>query len=280
VSAWGFFGFGFAELGTVTPLPQPGNAKPRLFRWKESHAMVNRMGFNNHGAPALAEWLADIGVERGNFTDQLGIPLGVSIGKNKWTPLERAVEDYLVCFDQVAPVADYVAVNISSPNTPGLRDLQAADELGKITKALVARAKEQNPADPLPVFVKLSPDLATEDLDAAVGVCEDTGVAGLIATNTTLARENLSGFDAMKELEPGGLSGAPLTERALGVVEQIRSRTPLPLIGCGGIMTPADAQRFFDAGADLVEVLTGFIYNGPALVRGINNLTKPTRSRR
>jgi dihydroorotate dehydrogenase len=289
-SAWAAFGFGFAELGTVTPLPQPGNAKPRLYRWKASQAFVNRMGFNNHGALALAEWLTEVGVQRGNFADQLGIPMGISIGKNKWTPLENAVEDYLACFDAVAPVADYIAVNISSPNTPGLRDLQASSELRKITTALTSRAQEcfesekrgfetdwqakpgnpPQPAFPVPVFVKFAPDLADEDLYSAIEVCEDTGVSGIIATNTTLSRENLKGFDELKSMEPGGLSGAPLTDRAVGVVEKVRARTTLPIIGCGGIMTPHDARRFFDAGADLLEVFTGFIYNGPALIRAVN----------
>lgn len=268
--AWAGLGFGFAELGTVTAQPQPGNPKPRVFRAKQSQAIINRMGFNNSGAEALAARLAGWGVQRGN--NALGIPIGISIGKTKVTPLEDAVADYLTSFRLLADKADYVAVNISSPNTPGLRELQDADHLRELTRALVAEAERLDEDNPVPVFVKLAPDLATEALYQAIGVCELAGVSGLIATNTTLERGGLVGDDQALADQAGGMSGAPLTERAHQVVSRITRRTELPVIGVGGIMTPADAQAMFDAGASLVQVYSGFIYNGPALVAGINQL--------
>ena len=277
--AWASLGFGFAELGTVTALAQPGNPAPRLFRVPEIEAFVNRMGFNNDGAAALAAKLDAMGVERGNH--RLGLPVGVSLGKTKTVPLEAAVADYLAAFDAVAGVADYVAINVSSPNTPGLRDLQAADELARLTNALTRRAATRA-AVPVPIFVKVAPDLTDDALLDVVRVCEAAGVAGLIAVNTTTARPDAAGVTpttAAVLAETGGLSGAPLTARALEVVRGLRGATDLPLIASGGIMTPADAQAMFDAGAVLVQVLSGFIYNGPALTRGINRLTVPDRRR-
>lgn len=275
--AWASLGFGFAELGTVTAQAQPGNPAPRLFRAPEIEAFVNRMGFNNAGAAALAARLGAMGVERGN--NRLGLPVGVSLGKTKAVPLEAAVADYLLAFDAVAPVADYVAINVSSPNTPGLRELQAADELARLTEALTRRAALWS-ANPVPIFVKVAPDLPDEALLDVVRVCEATGVAGLIAVNTTVARPGAAGLKprtAAVLAEAGGLSGAPLAARALDVVRGLRGATSLPLIASGGIMTPADAQAMFDSGAALVQVLSGFIYSGPALVRGINRLTVPDR---
>jgi len=277
--AWASLGFGFAELGTVTALAQPGNPAPRLFRVPELSAFVNRMGFNNAGAAALATRLESMGAERGN--GRLGLPIGISIGKTRVVPLEGAIADYLASFDAVAPVADYVAVNVSSPNTPGLRDLQAADELARLTDALTRRAA-QIAANPVPVFVKVAPDLDDDALQDVIQVCEDTGIAGLIAVNTTTARPWITyppySDDTARTLaETGGLSGSPLTARALEVVRGLRSATSLPLIASGGVMTPADAQALFDAGAVLVQVLSGFIYTGPALTRGINRLTVPDR---
>ncbi len=268
--AWAGMGFGFAELGTVTAMPQPGNEKPRVFRARASEGVVNRMGFNNDGAQALADRLTGWGVRRGN--QALGIPLGVSIGKNKVVELDGAIENYLASFDVLAPLADYVAVNVSSPNTPGLRKLQDGDQLRDLTRALVARAVELDAANPVPIFVKLAPDLETDALYEAIGVCELAGVSGLIATNTTLSRDGLAAADKALVDEAGGLSGAPLTNKALRVVERIVAHTELPVMGAGGIMTPGHAQAMFDAGAKLVQVYTGFIYNGPALVTGINAL--------
>lgn len=273
--SWSGMGVGHIELGTVTPRPQPGNQLPRLFRAPASHAIVNRMGFNNEGVDALGERLETWGVRRGQRT--LGAVVGVSIGKNKTTPLEDAVEDYLICQARLEGLADYLAINVSSPNTPGLRSLQEADALGELCRELVEEAEALNPGDPTPIFVKVAPDLTSEALDELVGVVEDAGVSGLLATNTTLARHGLGASDQHLADEAGGLSGAPLTLRAREVVAHLAARTRLPIIGVGGIMTPADAQAMFAAGASLVQVYTGFIYSGPALVRGINQLPTPGR---
>ncbi|NLE97678.1 MAG: quinone-dependent dihydroorotate dehydrogenase [Propionibacterium sp.] len=263
--AWARLGFGFAELGTVTARAQPGNPRPRLFRGPASGAIVNRMGFNNEGAAALAERLRGHGVARGNMA--AGIPLGVSIGKTKVVPTEEATDDYLRSLEQVAPVADYVAVNVSSPNTPGLRSLQAAKEIEALLGALTARAAELGA---IPVFVKLAPDLEPATLEDTLAVIAASDVAGVIATNTTLSRDGLDHDDGHLAYEAGGLSGAPLTARALAFVERLAARVPLPVMGVGGIMTPRDAGRMFDAGAELVQIYTGFIYEGPALIRGIH----------
>jgi len=216
-------------------------------------------------------------VRRGN--NALDYPVGVSIGKTKATPLEDAVDDYLHSLRTIAPYADYVAINVSSPNTPGLRSLQDREALTQLTTALVSTAAELNPADPLPVFVKLAPDLAPYDVGGLIAACQDTGISGLIATNTTTAREYLHPSELHLANQAGGLSGAPLTRKALRMVESVAAQTDLPIMGVGGIMTPADAQAFFDAGASLVQIYTGFIYNGLALVRGINTLTYPDRAR-
>ena len=265
--AWAALGFGFAELGTVTARPQPGNDRPRVFRLPASQALVNRMGFNNQGAEALARTLRRAGVARGNLA--AGLPLGISIGKTKVVPLEEAVDDYLASLTAVAGVADYVAINVSSPNTPGLRTLQDAGTLADLVSALVGRAAELA-ADPVPVFVKLAPDLSWVEIDQLLAAAEASGASGVIATNTTLERHGLDPSDAGRAAEAGGLSGAPLTRRALEVVRHVVAHTALPVIGVGGIMTPDDADRMFDAGARLVQLYTGFIYRGPALVSGIN----------
>lgn len=266
--AWAALGFGFAELGTVTAQPQPGNDRPRVFRLRESHALVNRMGFNNLGAAELAATLGAAGVARGNLA--AGIPLGISIGKTKVVALDEAVEDYLTSLSLVAPYADYVAINVSSPNTPNLRSLQDGGVLAELARALVTRSRELS-ADPVPIFVKVAPDLGPGQLDEVLEVCEQAGVAGLIATNTTLARDGLAASDRGRATEPGGLSGAPLTARALEVVGHLAARTALPVIGAGGIMTAEDAARMFEAGARLIQIYTGFIYHGPGLVTAINS---------
>ncbi|SHJ37538.1 dihydroorotate oxidase A [Tessaracoccus bendigoensis DSM 12906] len=266
--AWARFGFGFAELGTVTAHAQPGNPKPRMYRAVASRGIVNRMGFNNHGAAALARTLRDKGVARGNGA--LGIPVGISIGKTKATPLGAATDDYLESLRLLAPLADYVAVNVSSPNTPGLRSLQAAGELASLVSALTTEAAALSER-PVPVFVKLAPDLEGSDLAETIAVLNDSAVSGLIATNTTLARDGLAPSDQGLAGEAGGLSGAPLTTRALSFVEHLASSTRLPVMGVGGIMTPADGVRMFEAGASLVQLFTGFIYEGPALISGIHD---------
>lgn len=269
VRAWSALGFGFAELGTVTARAQPGNDRPRLFRLPQSRAIVNRMGFNNAGAAALARRLAATGVHRGNGA--VGMPVGVSIGKSKVTPLEEAAEDYLASLRLLSTHADYLAVNVSSPNTPGLRALQDADNLTALLRSLTTEAARlADGASPVPVFVKLAPDLTDEALEQTVDVVERSGVAGLIATNTTLSRAGVDPREADRAAEAGGLSGAPLTVRAREVVAFLAARTDLPVIGVGGVMTVDDGQALLDAGARLIQLYTGFIYAGPGLVTGLN----------
>ncbi|MBV1850404.1 quinone-dependent dihydroorotate dehydrogenase [Catellatospora tritici] len=250
--AWPALGFGFVEVGTVTAHAQPGNDRPRLFRLPSSQAVINRMGFNNEGAHALAKRLAQLG--------PLGVPLGISLGKSKVTPLEDAVADYRASYDALRDFGDYFAVNVSSPNTPGLRSLQDKDSLDAILAAL---------SGPKPVLVKIAPDLTEQAIAELLEVCLARGVAGLIATNTTLSRDGVAAADQGTAGQAGGLSGAPLTERAHKVVSFVHTETAgqLPIVGVGGLMTPDDVTRMFDAGASLVQLYTGFIYHGPALVR-------------
>jgi dihydroorotate dehydrogenase len=252
--AWPALGFGFVEAGTVTAHAQPGNDKPRVFRLRESEAVINRMGFNNAGAAALAERLHRLG--------PLDVPLGISLGKSKITPLESAVEDYLMSYRLLRPYADYIAVNVSSPNTPGLRTLQDKSHLAALVGALVGKT---------PVLVKIAPDLTEPAIAEVLEVCLTYGAAGIIATNTTLGRDGLAAADQPRAAEAGGLSGRPLTERARKVVHFVHEETGgrLPVIGVGGIIEPDDAARLFDAGASLVQLYTGFVYRGPALVRAI-----------
>ncbi len=238
--AWPAFGFGFVEVGTVTAHAQPGNERPRLFRLPEKEAVINRMGFNNGGAAALAARLQ-------GFKSQ--VPLGISLGKSKVTPLAEAAGDYRASYELLAPYADYIAVNVSSPNTPGLRELQDRSHLDEILTALKGD---------VPILVKIAPDLTEPAIAEALQVCTDNGVAGVIATNTTIAHDG----------PQGGLSGAPLKHRAREVVAFIHRESALPVIGVGGIMSADDAARMFDAGASLIQLYTGFVYHGPALVRG------------
>jgi dihydroorotate dehydrogenase len=241
-------GFGFVEVGTLTPRAQPGNPRPRLFRLPAHRALINRMGFNNGGAEAAAQRLRRV-------RDRPG-PLGVNIGKNKDTPLERAADDYLACVDALGGVADYLVVNASSPNTPGLRALQEPERLAALLGAIRARTQR-------PVFLKIAPDLEPEAIDAAVDTAAACGVAGLICTNTTVARPVVGRHAG----EPGGLSGAPLRELATAVVRRAYRRAAgrLAIIGVGGIFTADDAYAMIRAGAALVQVYTGFIYEGPGL---------------
>ncbi|WP_328823461.1 quinone-dependent dihydroorotate dehydrogenase [Metallococcus carri] len=264
VRAWPAMGFGHVELGTVTAQAQPGNERPRLFRLQDSRAIINRMGFNNHGAPALATTLREAGA--------VGIPVGVSIGKTKVTPVEDATEDYLTSLRALDGLADYVAVNVSSPNTPGLRSLQDKEPLALLLAEIVTAATElarARGAAPTPVFVKIAPDLTDGAIDDVLEVAQRADASGIIATNTTLSRDGLAAADLPLASETGGLSGAPLTRRSRYVVQRVAAATSLPVIGVGGVMTGADARALADAGASLVQIYTGFIYRGPALVREV-----------
>jgi dihydroorotate dehydrogenase len=264
VSVAGLFALGFShvEIGTITPRPQPGNDRPRLFRLPEHRALVNRMGFNNEGAEVCARRLAALPAEA-----RLG-PVGVNVGKNKVTPNEEAASDYLACIDRLHPYADYLVVNISSPNTPGLRALQEKAQLDRLLRACVGRLRERAPGKPL--LVKLAPDLAPEALDEAVDVAVAAGVAGIIATNTTLSRAGVEGHPRAKE--QGGLSGAPLEPLATAVVRRCYERAAgrVPIVGAGGVMDAEGAYRKIRAGATLVQVYTGLVYGGPRFVKRLH----------
>ena len=259
-------GFGFIEAGTVTFHPQPGNPRPRLFRLSEDQALINRAGFNNDGAAAFAK---RVGGERPDCV------LGVSIGKSKITPLEEAAGDYLASFELVYDVADYIAVNVSSPNTPQLRELQQAEQLTALLSALQTRGKElqERSQKHVPLLVKLSPDLEQRDLEMVVEVVENLRLDGLIATNTTISRENLR-TDAKRVTAAGegGLSGKPLKSRSTQIIAELYrlTRGRIPLIGVGGVFTAEDAWEKICAGASLVQLYTGFIYQGPRIACDIN----------
>ncbi len=262
IDAFAAMGFGSVEVGTVTPLPQPGNPKPRIFRIPEAHALVNRLGFNNDG---LAAFLAN--VRRARFRRRGGI-LGLNIGKNAATPIERAADDYLACLAGVWPHADYVTVNISSPNTKNLRDLQSEAALGALLSVIAERRDELELAQGrgVPVFVKIAPDLDASQVDAIAGLLVRHRIDGVIATNTTLSR---SAVATMRHAgEAGGLSGAPLLLPANDVVSRLRAALgpSFPIIGVGGVMSAADAIAKRVAGADVVQLYTGLIYSGPSLV--------------
>jgi dihydroorotate dehydrogenase len=268
LAAWAGLGFGHVEAGTVTAHPQPGNPRPRLFRLPRSRAVINRMGFNNAGVHALAERLRRVRAEGG-----AGIPVGVSIGKSKVTPVEEAVGDYLTSVDTLHGLADYLAVNVSSPNTPGLRGLQDAEPLRELLTAVVGRTRELAGAlPPVPVLVKLAPDLSDRALEEALEVATAAGVRGVIATNTTISREGVDPAEQHLAREQGGLSGAPLTLRAREVVRFVAERTELPVIGVGGVLSADDARALLDAGASLVQLYTGLVYAGPRLVREVARL--------
>jgi dihydroorotate dehydrogenase len=261
-------GFGFIEVGTVTNLPQPGNPRPRLFRLPLDKALINRMGFNNDGARAAAESL------RGHSP---ACVLGVNIGKSRAVAVEEATADYLASFESVYQVADYVAVNVSSPNTPGLRQLQNADALYALLQALQARNRElasrsENRA-PLPLLVKIAPDLQEHELEAIADVTARANLAGIIATNTTTTRTGMkSPAGTLEACGQGGLSGAPLRARSTEVIASLYSLTRgrLPIIGVGGIFNAQDAWDKICSGASLIQIYTGFIYEGPGIVRAIN----------
>jgi dihydroorotate dehydrogenase len=259
VPAWQALGFGFVEVGTVTALAQPGNPRPRLFRLARDEALVNRMGFNNEGADVMR-----LRLERLRRRRLLQVPLGVNLGKSKVTPADQAADDYRRSFERLGELADYVVVNISSPNTPGLRDLQRVDEVERIIEAI--QAPNQRLSQPRPLLVKLAPDLADEDAIACARAALQAGCAGLILTNTTIRFEGLlSSTDGMS----GGLSGRPLQSRSTELLAKVRQAIgPGPvLIGVGGVMDPDDAAAKLAAGANLVQIYTGLIYRGPGFVR-------------
>lgn len=262
IEALSNLGFGFIEVGTVTPLPQPGNDKPRMFRLEEDSAIINRMGFNNKGVDTLAERLRLL---RNKHSD---IVVGGNIGKNKNTPNEDAVSDYIKCFDRLFDVVDYFVVNVSSPNTPGLRELQEKEPLMNLLNTLQQRNKKNDISRP--ILLKIAPDLTNEQLDDIVEIVLQTGIAGVIATNTTIDRNGLYTPEKVAN-EAGGLSGKPLTVRSTEVIRYLstKSNKAFPIIGVGGIHSPQDAKDKLEAGASLVQLYTGFIYEGPAIVKRI-----------
>jgi dihydroorotate dehydrogenase len=259
-------GFGFIEVGTVTPLPQPGNPKPRMFRAPEDKALINRMGFNNLGVDVVAERIA--AYRKKASPAQKDLIIGGNIGKNKNTPNEDAVSDYIKCFDRLFDVVDYFVVNVSSPNTPGLRELQEKEPLMYLLNTLQQRNNKNNVSKP--ILLKIAPDLTNEQLDDIVEIVQQTKIAGVIATNTTIDKSSLSN-PKLKE-EAGGLSGAPLTKRSTEVIRYLADKSNLlfPIIGVGGIHSEEDALEKLDAGASLVQLYTGFIYEGPGLIKRIN----------
>ena len=268
IDAFAAMGFGFVEVGTVTPKAQPGNAKPRMFRLPQRDALINRLGFNNDG---LAAFLAN--VQKARFRKSGGgntpMLLGLNIGKNAATPIERAVDDYLACLDGVYPHADYVTINISSPNTANLRSLQSDEALDALLGAVAERrealAIQHNKRSPL--FVKIAPDLDEAQVAVIAATLQRHRMDGVIATNTTLARDSVAGLPHAEEA--GGLSGAPVREASNRVIAQLRAALGkgFPIIGVGGILSAADAKAKIAAGADVVQIYTGLIYRGPALVR-------------
>ena len=258
----GYFGFGFIEIGTLTPKAQPGNDKPRMFRLLADEALINRMGFNNHGVEEAVKNLKN---------RKTNIIVGGNIGKNKITPNEDAVKDYEICFETLFDYVDYFVVNVSSPNTPNLRALQDKEPLTK----LLLRMKELNnkKKNPKAVLLKIAPDLTNEQLDDIILIVKETKIDGIIATNTTISREGLtSNNQQLITIGAGGLSGRPLTLRSREVVKYLvnKSNKAFPIIAVGGIYTAEDAMAMLDAGASLVQVYTGFIYEGPGIVKKIN----------
>lgn len=260
------FGFGFIEIGTVTPRPQPGNEKPRLFRLKEDKAIINRMGFNNGGVEAAVERLQNNG-KVGPTPLRNRVLIGGNIGKNKTTPNDEAVNDYLICFEELFDYVDYFVVNVSSPNTPNLRALQEKKPLTDLLQTLQNKNKLKEKRKP--ILLKIAPDLTNEQLLDIIDIVETTKIDGVIATNTTISREGLT---SSNKVEMGGLSGKPLNKRATEVISFLseKSNNSFPIIGVGGIHSAADALEKLEAGASLVQLYTGFIYEGPGLIKDIN----------
>jgi dihydroorotate dehydrogenase len=255
--AWAALGFGFIEIGTVTARAQPGNPQPRIFRLPAQQALINRLGFNNDGAEAIAHRLHALR-QSGRWP---AVPVGINIGKSKATPLEEATDDYLYSFRMLRDFGDYITLNISSPNTPGLRDLQDPDKLSMLLRAIGTQAG----ASPKPLIVKISPDLSAAALKAILAVCEENGVSGIIATNTTLDHSSIP-----PQLDQaGGVSGAPLRDKSTALVREIAARSTIPVVASGGISDAESALEKFHAGAVLIQLYTGFVYRGPQLLRAI-----------
>ena len=255
--AWAALGFGFIEIGTVTAKGQPGNEKPRLFRFPDQDALINRLGFNNDGADAVAKRLRKLRAS-GRWP---GVPVGINLGKSKVTPLAEAATDYIYSFQRLHPFADYIALNVSSPNTPGLRELQSREQLS----ALLGAVQKENRVARKPLIVKIAPDLLPNELEEIVLACEENEVAGIIATNTTLDHSSIP----TEQDQEGGLSGAPLREKSTEFVHAITARSTIPAIASGGIFDQESARAKFDAGAQLLQIYTGYIYRGPGLLREI-----------
>jgi dihydroorotate dehydrogenase len=257
IPAWAALGFGFVEVGTVTAKPQPGNPKPRIFRYPQEQALINRLGFNNDGADVMAARLRALR-ENGRWP---AIPVGVNLGKSKVTPIDHAVDDYLYSFRLLAPLADYVVLNVSSPNTAGLRTLQEHNALDQLLGAV----RRENERAPKPVLLKIAPDLSLSDLEEVLATSEQNGIAGIIATNTTVDH---SAIPESRD-QTGGLSGQPLRDKSTEFVHAIRSRSQLPIVASGGITDAASAREKLQAGAQLLQVYTGYVYRGPGLLREI-----------
>ena len=256
-----YLGFGFIELGTVTPLPQKGNPQPRLFRLPKDQALINRMGFNNEGVDALVDRLKK---------HKSSMVIGGNIGKNKLTPNDQAVEDYVICFNKLFDHVNYFVVNVSSPNTPGLRDLQDKGPLTNILKTL--QEINLNKQKPKPLFLKIAPDLTEGQLEDIVDIIRSTKLTGIVATNTTISREKLITHNSkINEIGNGGLSGRPVLEQSNRIIKYLRSKlgNSFPIIGVGGIHDVSSAKGKFEAGASLVQIYTGFIYQGPTFIRRI-----------
>ena len=254
IPAWAALGFGFIEIGTVTAKSQAGNPKPRIFRFPEQQALVNRLGFNNDGADVIAERMHKLR-ESGRWP---AVPVGINIGKSKATPLGEAADDYLYSFRLLSEFADYIALNVSSPNTPGLRELQGPAALSQLLRAI----RDENRKNPKPVLVKIAPDLSSNELDELMATCEENEIGGIIATNTTLDH---SSIPSARDQE-GGLSGAPLREKSTAVVRTIAARSTIPVVASGGISDAESAREKFAAGARLLQIYTGYIYRGPRLL--------------
>jgi dihydroorotate dehydrogenase len=255
--AWAALGFGFIEIGTVTAKPQPGNPKPRIFRLPGQQALINRLGFNNDGADAIADRLRRLR----NDEQWPAVPVGINIGKSRATPLEQAKDDYLYSFRLLRDFADYVTLNVSSPNTPGLRELQEPQRLSELLRAIGNEAA----ATQKPVVVKISPDVSAAELKDILAVCEDHRVGAIIATNTMLDHSSVP-----PQLDQaGGLSGAPLREKSTALIREIAARSTIPVIASGGICDAESAREKFQAGAQLIQLYTGLVYRGPRLLREI-----------
>jgi dihydroorotate dehydrogenase len=255
LTAWEALGFGFIEIGTITAQQQAGNSRPRIFRIPEMQALINRLGFNNEGVEKIAERLEQLRLS----SNCPRIPLGINIGKSKLVPLEEAASDYLRSFRRLQALGDYFVLNVSSPNTPDLRKLQEKSAIGELFRAI----QQQNQGKPL--LVKIAPDLTCEQIDHILALAEEHQLAGIVATNTTTDHQSIPEI----KRRPGGLSGKPLCTRSLEILRHIKRQSSLPVISVGGIMTGEDAKERFDAGAELIQVYTGFVYGGPRLVREI-----------